>query len=43
MDDVDAERCRDGRAYYPNFWLFVLIAIPIRYDGDSEVQQYSIV
>ena len=28
MDDVDAERCRQGRAYYPGTFMFLLIAFP---------------
>ena len=28
MDDIDAERCRNGRAYYPGTLLFLLIAFP---------------
>ena len=28
MDDIDAERCRHGRAYYPGTFMFLLIAIP---------------
>ena len=28
MDDVDAERCRQGRAYYPGTLMFLLIAFP---------------
>ena len=28
MDDIDAERCRQGRAYYPGTLMFLLIAFP---------------
>ena len=28
MDDIDAERCRNGRAYYPGTLMFLLIAFP---------------
>ena len=28
MDDIDAERCRQGRAYYPGTLIFLLIAFP---------------
>ena len=28
LDDVDAERCREGRSYYPGTLIFLLIAFP---------------